>query len=113
MLELHPAPSGHVDPARSEPIHIIPPPEPQRPKCRHLPDDRLLPPRDRLERGAARCPPPRLHLPERHPPRPPHDQVDVMPPQLEAVRLDIPPRAREVRQRQALPLEPPELALIF
>src|SRR5262245_10746464 len=112
---LHPiaAPTLQAHRHHIEPVLIARAPVPLAPDFGHPDDGPSLAPPHALRGRAPREGAPRLHLHERHHRTQPRDQIQLLMPQAEAMRLDGPTPAREVRDGDPFAPPPTPLPLIF
>ena len=105
---LPPLPHAH----EIEPADVSPPPVPRQPAGGHPRQDHSLAEAHRLRRRPAADASPALHLDEGDDPVPPGHEVQVVPAEAEAVRLDPPAAGREIGQRRQLPAETAAVAAV-
>ncbi len=85
----------------------------EHPHRSHPRDLSLLPSADRFERRSAAGGPPRLDLYERHRAPLPDYQIEVMPPEFEAVRLYRPATGDQKRHGDLFATKSEQLTLVF
>src|SRR5690349_1456148 len=108
---LHPVPPTPFQPHRHhiESVRIAGPPMPLAPHLGHPDDGSPLAPPHTLGGRTPRDRAPRLHLDEGHCRAPPRHQIELLMPQAEAMCLDGPAAAREIRDGD--PFAPPATPL--
>ena len=95
-----------------EPADVSPPPIPRQPAGGHARQDHPLAEAYRLCRRPAAGASPALHLDEGDDPVPPGHEVQVVPAEAEAVRLDPPATGSEIGQGRQLPAEATAVATV-
>jgi len=110
MLHYYCPVRAHADRQEVKPVPVLPTAVTHPPSLRHPADCPALSPAHRLHRRPATARTARLHLDKGNQRALPSDQVHIVPPEPEAVRLDGPAACGEIRQRHAFSPHASDLA---
>src|SRR5688500_11076534 len=112
MLDLVLPPTHIPDRQHVESVRIPHAPMPKPPQHGHLAQLVALEHADRFDRPSTDVRAPGLDLDERHEVPSADDEIEIVPPQAEAVRLHVPAAGGEVRDGRTLSRESSALALV-
>ncbi len=113
MLDRWSSAPGIMDRNQIKPVLVLGVSVPEHPHRCHPREVSLLPPADRLEGGSADGGAASLHLHKRDRPAFPDDEVEIVPPELEAMGFDRPATGREERDGDPFSVYAEQLATVL